>query len=52
MEVIREEVGELVQKGVMRKVPKAEAKRQKGFYSKMFCVPKPDGRWRPIIDLR
>ena len=27
MEVIREEVRELVQKGVMRKVPMAEAKR-------------------------
>ena len=43
---------DLVQKGAMRKVPMSEARREKGFYSKMFCVPKPDGRWRPIIDLR
>ena len=52
MKVIREEVRDLVQKGAMRKVPMSEAKKKKGFYSKMFCIPKPDGRWRPIIDLR
>jgi hypothetical protein len=22
-----------------------------GFYSHLFVVPKPDGRWRPVIDL-
>ena len=33
MEVIREEVGKLVQKGAMWKVPEAEAKGQKGLYS-------------------
>ena len=30
----------------------SEAKQKKGFYSKMFCMPKPGGKWRPIIDLR
>ena len=23
-----------------------------GFYSRLFLVPKPDHRWRPVIDLR
>ena len=52
MEVIRKEVQSLVSKGAMRKVPMSEARKKKGFYSKMFCVPKPGGKWRPIIDLR
>ena len=52
MEVIREEIRDLVLKAAMRKVPMSEAKAKKGFYSKMFYVPKPGGKWRPIIDLR
>ena len=34
-------------------VPKAEAEQSLGFYSKLFCVPKPGiNKWRMIIDLR
>ena len=30
-----------------------EANTQLGFYSKIFCVPKPGvGKWRMIIDMR
>ena len=36
----------------MRKVPIEEVRRQRGFYSKRFWVPKPDDGWRPIIDWR
>ena len=42
----------LILKGAMRKVSMAEVKAKNGFYSKMFCVPKPGRKWRPIIDLR
>ena len=47
MNVIKEEVRHLVSKGAMRRVPMSEARRKKGFYSKMFCVPKPGGSGDP-----
>ena len=52
MMVIREEVAKLVIKKAMRKVPLEEARLRKGFYSTMFCVPKPCGAWRPVINLK
>ena len=52
MTVIRAEVGKLVGKKAMRIVPLAEANMRKGFYSRLFCVPKTDGSWRPIINLK
>ena len=50
--MIREEVAKLVSKKAMRKLTLREAKSRKGFYSKLFCVPKPDGAWRPVINLK
>ena len=52
MKVIRQEVKDLVSKGAMRKISKEEAQQNPGFYSKMFCVPKPNKKWRPIINLK
>ena len=51
MEVVRKEVKDLVTKGAVRRVPVAEAKAHRGFYSSIFCVPKPGGKWRAVIDL-
>ena len=40
-------------KKVLRKLTLEEATNVKGYYSKMFCVAKPDsGTWRPIINLK
>ena len=52
MKVIRQEVKDLVSKGAMRKISKEEAQQNRGFYSKMFCVSKPNKKWRPIINLK
>ena len=52
MKVIRQEVKDLVSKGAMRKISKEEAQQNPGFYSKMFCVTKPNKKWRPIINLK
>ena len=52
MKVIRQEVKDLVSKGAMRKISKEEAQQNSGFYSKMFCAPKPNKKWRPIINLK
>ena len=52
MKVIRQEVKDLVSKGAMRKISKEEAQQNLGFYSKMFCVSKPNKKWRPIINLK
>ena len=52
MTVIRAEVAKLVAKKAMRIVPLEEARSKRGFYSRLFCVPKPDGSWRPIINLK
>ena len=51
MILIRKEVKDLVRKKVVRKVPWQEARRKPGYYSKMFCVSKANGSWRPIINL-
>ena len=52
MTVIRKEIVDLCGKGVMRRISLKEVKRILGFYSKMFCVPKPGQKWRPVINLR
>ena len=52
MILIRKEVKDLVRKKVVRRVPWQEARRKPGYYSKMFCVSKANGSWRPIINLR
>lgn len=53
MKVVRNEVAGFLEKKAIRIVPKAEAEKSLGFYSKLFCVPKPGvNNWRMIIDLR
>ena len=53
MKVVRAEVAGFLEKKAIRIVPKAEAEQSLGFYSKLFCVPKPGiNKWRMIIDLR
>ena len=41
------EVQTMIQKGAIELVPRPGP----GFYSRLFVVPKPEGKWRPIIDL-
>ena len=52
MEVVRNSVAEFLAKGAVRKLSKEEARNIPGFYSKLFAVPKPNGTWRMIIDMR
>ena len=52
MVVIRKEIQSLVDKKAMRIVSKKEATLNPGFYSKMFCVEKGSGGWRPVINLK
>lgn len=46
-QVLKESVTEMIQKAAVEKVDP----RSPGFYSRMFVVPKKNGKWRPIIDL-
>ena len=43
---LTEEIANLVSKGAVELAP-----HNPGFYSRMFCVQKASGAWRPIIDL-
>ena len=53
VELVRRNIKDLVCKGAMRKVPWNEAVKSKGFYSKLFCLPKPGtATWRVIINLK
>ena len=54
MQVVRQEIQQLLVKRAIRVVPRTEAKSRDslGFFSKMFCVQKPNGKWRPIINLK
>ena len=52
MVVIKEEIKSLVEKKAMRILSRKEARRKPGFYSKMFCVEKSSGGWRPVINLK
>lgn len=45
---LRTEVLQLLQKGATEVVNDLTSP---GFYSRLFVVPKPGGRWRPVIDL-
>ncbi len=49
-EVLRQEVYNLLEKGVIEKVPPSE--RESGFSCRYFMIPKRDGGLRPILDLR
>ena len=46
--VVDEEVDALLSKGAIRRV----SKTSKGLVSRIFVVPKKDGGWRPIINLK
>ena len=48
-EVLRREVKDLLTKQAIEEVVNPE--NSPGFYSRLFVVPKKDGKWRPIIDL-
>ena len=45
---LRDEVHALLQKQATEVVTDVSTP---GFYSRLFVVPKPGGRWRPVIDL-
>ena len=49
-QILAEEVSTLLQKGAITKV--SSTNQQAGFYSKYFLVPKKDGGFRPVLDLR
>ncbi|GAA6064854.1 uncharacterized protein LOC113526632, partial [Tachysurus ichikawai] len=48
--VLEREMRALLGKGTIEVVPPSA--RESGFYSPYFVVPKKDGGWRPILDLR
>ena len=52
MEVIRAEISQLLEKGAIRRVSAKEARDVPGFYSQIFAVPKPNGKWRVVINLK
>ena len=47
--VLQAEISTLLQKGTIEPVLFPISP---GFYSRLFLVPKPEGKWRPIIDLK
>jgi len=47
--IIQEQIDSLLSKGALEEVPQPVGP---GFYSRLFVVPKPNGTWRPIIDLK
>src|SRR4029434_3997739 len=47
---LRKEIDSLLQKGAISVVPPEEA--ASGLYNRYFLVPKKDGNYRPILDLR
>ena len=48
LEIVRSEVKNLLEKGAIEIVKNPGL----GFYSKMFLLPKPDGSWRSILNLK
>ena len=50
MNLLRQEVTSLIKKGAV--VTVAPSGLEIGFYSNLFLVPKPDGRMRPVINLK
>ena len=52
MKIVRAEVAGFLKKGAVRKLSLSEARATPGYYSKLFCVPKPGNKWRMIIDMR
>lgn len=50
--IVQKEIDDLVSKGALKIISRAEAKRVPGYYSKVFVVPKPDGKHRVIINMK
>lgn len=48
-QVVLREIETMLQKQAIEQVP--DFKSSPGFYSRLFVVAKPNGKWRPIIDL-
>ena len=48
--ILEQEIRSLLDKGAIAKVPESQA--AEGFYSTLFLVPKKDGQYRPVINLR
>jgi hypothetical protein len=48
-QILTTEIAAMVAKGALEVVHDQESP---GFYSRLFVVPKPDNRWRPVIDLK
>ena len=48
--VLQEEVAALLEKQAIMEIPVQELPNS--FLSELFVIPKPNGKWRPIIDLR
>ena len=51
-DIVKSEVDELVMKKALRILPYSEAVKNPGYYSKIFVVPKPNGKHRVIINMR
>jgi len=49
MDLLKDSVKQMLAKGAIQVVP--DAKAYPGFYSRLFLVPKPGNKWRPVIDL-
>ena len=49
MDLLMESVDQMLVKGAIQTVK--DAKLYPGFYSRLFLVPKPGNKWRPVIDL-
>ena len=52
MEVVRAEIKTLLEKSAIRKLTHEEAVATPGYYSQIFAVPKPNGKWRVVINLK
>ena len=50
LSILNSDVGKLLEKAAIEPVP--FAKRQEGFYSTFFLVPKKSGELRPVLNLR
>jgi len=46
---VHQEIQDLLQKGALEEVKNPNSP---GFYSRIFLVPKPGNKWRPVIDLK
>ena len=52
MSVIREEVSTLGEKVAVREISWEYATQVPGHYSQIFAVPKPNGKWRVVINMK